>query len=254
MSSRMQANWWLIRQCRDVRTLSYMKGRWKPRNTSQPLALRFRFADFPVLVRPGESDVKVVWSLFCQHEYRSIRAWNYRTILDCGANVGVFLLYAMTNGRPEKYIAVEPDPDTFAMLQQQVASVGAGDFCSVIQGAVMGHDGTVHFDRGGESWGHKVTEKGALVLPAYSIPTLLDRAGLKEVDLLKIDIEGAESSVIPTIREWGNRVKHIVIELHGSGCDYRWFKEQVEPAGFTAFPSGELFQDLPGAARIGASL
>jgi FkbM family methyltransferase len=160
----------------------------------------------------------------------------------------MFLVYALSQGRPEAYIAVEPDPDSFQMLQRQVASVNATGFCHLLQGAVMGRDGTVQFDRSGESWVHKVADSGSLAVPAFSIPAILDRFGLQQVDLLKIDIEGAESDVIPTIRQWGHRVRHIVIELHGQ-YDYRLFKQQVEAAGFTSFATGALFTGLPSAAR-----
>ena len=54
-------------------------------------------------------------------------------------------------------------------------------------------------------------------------------SGFDEIDLLKIDIEGAEKEVFgaPDVDEWLSKVKVLTIELHDRmkrGCSYEFFK------------------------------
>jgi hypothetical protein len=81
-----------------------------------------------------------------------------------------------------------------------------------------------------------------------TIESILDAAGLEECDLLKLDIEGGERTVLPRMKVWGPRVRTVVVELH-DGLDYAWFAGIARGAGFQPFPPGELFRAHPGAIR-----
>ena len=62
-----------------------------------------------------------------------------------------------------------------------------------------------------------------------TISQLLKKSGFNEIDLLKIDIEGAEKEVFgaPDVDEWLSKVKVMTIELHDRskpGCSHEVFK------------------------------
>ena len=84
-----------------------------------------------------------------------------------------------------------------------------------------------------------------------SIGTMLDRAGLDEVDLLKLDIEGGEAAVLGAWPSWSRRVRCLVAELHqvDAPLDYPWFADRAREGGFTPFPAGALFRGHPAAVR-----
>jgi FkbM family methyltransferase len=73
-------------------------------------------------------------------------------------------------------------------------------------------------DLGLGAWGFQVhadPAAGAERCPAISILDLLDKAGSAEIDLLKLDIEGAEEELFSRGYEaWLERVNTIVIETH----------------------------------------
>jgi FkbM family methyltransferase len=245
-------NLWLLRECRDWRTLRAMKQRVRhDRAGANDLqALRLRAVETPILYRPGTSDISVAWELFQRREYECSRGWDFPTVVDCGANVGMFLAYAamkMGDGL-RHYVGVEADVDSYAVLGRQAAAAGIGGKSVLLHAAAWEQDGEVRFDDHGPSWARRVSEAGGTKVRALSIESILDAAGLPECDLLKLDIEGGERAVLPRMKAWGRRVRTVVAELH-DGLDFAWFAGIAESAGFEAFPPGELFRAHPGAIR-----
>jgi hypothetical protein len=97
---QVQDNLWLLGACRDWRTVRAMKGT-ASRTGEQVRPLHLRALDHPVLYRPGTTDISVAWELFQQEEYACTRPWDFATVVDCGANVGMFMAYVVMkmNGR-----------------------------------------------------------------------------------------------------------------------------------------------------------
>jgi FkbM family methyltransferase len=206
------------------------------------------------LYRPGTSDVKVAWELFHRREYDCTRTWDFATVVDCGANVGMFLAFVMMKmgARLRRYVGVEADRAAFELLELQAAAMAIRDRSLLLHVAVWERDGAVSFDDRGPSWGRHVSDGGAARVQAMTIESILDAAGLEECDLLKLDIEGGERTVLPRMKSWGPRVRMVVVELHG-GLDYPWFAAIAEEAGFQPFPPGQLFRAHPGAIRRAAA-
>jgi FkbM family methyltransferase len=252
---RARNNLWLLGACRDWRTLRAMKSRGagadKRDEIDVPLdALRFRGLGKPLLYRPGSTDISVAWELFQKREYDCTRSWSFPSVVDCGANVGMFLAFAMmkTNGALERYAGVEPDPASFGVLERQAASLGVASKCRLIPAAAWHADGQVRFDDDCPSWARHVSESGRRSTRAMTIDSILDAADMRECDLLKLDIEGGERGVLPEMKTWGRRVRTVVAELH-DGLDYRWFAAIADDAGFEPFPPGALFRLHPSAIR-----
>ncbi len=251
-TNRLTDNLWLLRVCQDVSTWRAMKGRLHDESPLRRLCLRG--LPGPISCGADSTDIAVVWELFRGREYALVAGpWAFRTVLDCGANIGVFLAWVVSSwGRPPgRYVGVEPDPDCFPILCRQVESLGVERVAEVIQAAVWDRTDDVPFDNSGPSWSHCVGGQGNMRVRAITVEGILDQAGLAECDLLKLDIEGAEMTVLPTITRWASRVKVIVAELHGS-ANYQWFRQVVESVGFRAYPAGALFLGHPSAVRLDA--
>ena len=245
---RVRDNLWLLGECRDWPTLRAMKRREaKGREVRR---LHLRAVGSPILYRPGTSDVSVAWELFHRREYDCARGWEFPTVVDCGANVGMFLTFAVMQmgSRLRRYVGVEADRSAFRLLERQSDSADVRDRSVLLEAAVWDHDGEVRFEDRGPSWGRHVSEDGAARVRAMTIESILDAAGLEECDLLKLDIEGGERAVLPRMPAWGQRVRAVVAELHGD-LDYAWFAGIAESAGFQPFRAGELFRAHPSALR-----
>lgn len=252
MLERLANNLWLLQVSRDAETFWALKGRAPADGHG---TLRLRGLDAPVRYRSGSTDIAVVWELFRGREYSFAGGWPFRTVVDCGANAGLFLAWLMreSGGQIDRYVGIEPDESSFEMLTQQAAGLGLGERALLVSAAVWDADTTVRFHDEGPSWGRSVREEGGREVRACTLPTLLKEAGLERVDLVKIDVEGAEDAVLRTLGLWADCVDAIVVELHGD-FDDAWFAEQVRPHGFTPFPPGVLFKDHCGALRAGSAL
>jgi len=245
---------WLLANARDAQTLRALTGRLRDtERRAERLQINLRCAKGPLLVRPEDSDIEVIKEIFRFGEYRPIRGWTFPTVMDCGANCGIFAAYAQSQAGSSlrAYVGVEPDPDSFAVLSELVRLREMSPFSSLFQVAVSDKDGTANFDNSGKSWGHRLAPKGDLTVQTLTIGTLLDRARLDEVDLLKLDIEGGEKAVLESISSWRDRVKVVVVEGRDNErpFDYEWFAAVVRAAGFTPLPRSTLFFGLPCAVR-----
>ncbi len=132
-------------------------------------------------------------------------------ILDCGANIGLATVFWKTNYPNSKIIAFEADPKIFEVLQHNVKSF---DDVELLRNAVWDEETTLQFHCDGADSGSAVTT-GATT-NTVDVPTVKLRPYLESqtVDLLKIDIEGAETRVLRDCRDALKNVKNIFVEYH----------------------------------------
>jgi FkbM family methyltransferase len=72
---------------------------------------------------------------------------------------------------------------------------------------------------------------GAIDIPCLTIPEVLQRLGWSGVDLLKVDIEGAEESLFSHSPQWLHDVQAIVLEIHPNTSPEK-IQSLLEPFGF----------------------
>ena len=121
------------------------------------------------------------------------------TFVDLGANVGIYSLFvAGLAGRKARILAVEPQPEIYRRLAFNVAANDLGTI-RTLQCAVADRDGTLDLfiDRGNRGQSSIAMVTGEKVsVPSRTLEGVLNEAGFERVDALKIDIEGAEDTVL----------------------------------------------------------
>lgn len=123
------------------------------------------------------------------------------SIVDAGGNIGVFSVFARRIYPAAKIIAIEAEPDNFRILEKNAAALGN---VVSLQAGLWKEAGTIYLNFGPNPESHSVsTDKGDGAQPvvAVSIPELMQRYSFERIDLLKMDIEGAESVVIQSLGE-----------------------------------------------------
>ena len=121
--------------------------------------------------------------------------------VDVGANVGTYaLVLARHVGDAGKVIAVEPHPVTHARLKFNNAASGFSQVRLVAAAAGAG-DGELMIETDGDNLGasHVVTgeaSRRAIKVPSLRLQRILEEAGVRKVDALKIDVEGFEDRVL----------------------------------------------------------
>ncbi|HYR07237.1 MAG TPA: FkbM family methyltransferase [Longimicrobium sp.] len=153
-------------------------------------------------------DAATAWIVFCREEY-AVPA-DARCIVDIGANWGAFALHAAARAPAARIFAVEPHPEEHPRLLRTIAANGLDGRVTVWQLAVAGEPGERWMDADpahpGPSRGIHPAEVDApppasVQVQAVTLAQLLDRArtaaGAERIDLVKMDIEGAEHEVLP---------------------------------------------------------
>lgn len=134
-------------------------------------------------------------------------------VIDCGANIGLSIIY-MKQCYPEaRIIGFEPDDTNFRLLEENMRSFGYKDV-SVRKEAVWVENTELNFADTG-SMSSRIEEDESVKTKLVKAVRLRDLL-TEPVDFLKIDIEGAEYTVIRDIRDKLQLVKNIFLEYHGN--------------------------------------
>jgi FkbM family methyltransferase len=169
-------------------------------------------------VRPFSSDHGIVsetWDAYIARLAESgIEAFD--DVLDLGAHIGGFSLQLVKSRRVAgEIVAVEPHPDNFALLQENVRANGETSTIKALNAAVSTANGKVRLapSTTNNSGGHHLTfgtRRAFVEVEALDAATLIKRPGT----VVKIDIEGWELPVLRRMRPLLQHVKAIVGELH----------------------------------------
>jgi len=133
-------------------------------------------------------------------------------IIDCGANIGLSVVYFARTFRNAEIVAFEPDPVVFECLKRNVQSFGLGNV-KLYQAAVWDENTEMDFQVEG-AYSGRIPMPGdvenIIKVKGKRLRDFLDR----KVDFLKMDIEGAEYRVIQDCGDSLDNVNNIFVEYH----------------------------------------
>jgi FkbM family methyltransferase len=194
--------------------LRYAKGAPMPlRGRIRPIYLAGEKT--PVYLRLGSSDGFVLEEIFVTDVYQPVTTatlGEVRQIVDLGANSGLSVRLWRQRFPDARVIAVEPDSGNFAICKKNAGE----DRVQLVQACVAAKRGKVYLDRSAEECAFMMTD-AAVGEPVDALPLMeiLEQCGAEQgIDLLKVDIEGAEREIFADCGGWIGRVRSIMIELH----------------------------------------
>ena len=143
------------------------------------------------------------------------------TVLELGAWVGMFSQVALTHGA-RRVIAVEPVPANLECLRRSFPNEIADGRLTLVEAAAWHENGEVEMVRESEhnpfnsTKGYNIVESsGQISVPARTIDSIVEELGLETVDLMNLDIEGAERYALAGARETIQRfAPEIVVCIH----------------------------------------
>jgi FkbM family methyltransferase len=134
-------------------------------------------------------------------------------ILDLGANIGTFSLFVFGIRPLAICHSVEASTDVYSMLDRNCRANPSLNW-HTYQAAVWGSSGEIRFQTSKHtSTQGSVSQQGNEVVNAITLAQLLNNLQGK-VDILKMDIEGAEEEVLCTSESLLSRVKHLIVQIH----------------------------------------
>ncbi len=214
------------------------------RLTGRPKEVRARPAGIthPLSIRVRTTDVVVYKEIFQGGQYEFDLPFRPRTIVDVGANTGLTSVYYTHKYPDARIIAIEPEDSNFRTLANNVAAYPS---IVPIQAALWSRDGHISISEPDPAtgaygkWGFVTHDGAGAPVRSMTLPSVMDSMKLETIDILKVDIEGAEKEVFETSNDWMCHVRCLIIELHDRfkpGCS-----AAVESAmgGFVKLSRGE---------------
>lgn len=167
-----------------------------------------------------------------------------KTIIDVGANIGTFTLFAADRAKQAKIMSLEPDTDTAAVLRGNIEKNNLQNRVTLVQEGLAATSGprtfyvtprcswfgTMYEPQGGES--HAVT------IQVTTLKDLFEKHAIDRIDFLKLDCEGAEyESLYGLTPDLLSRIDFIALEHHPfvkePRCNPADLKAFLEQNGFT---------------------
>lgn len=188
----------------------------------------------PVYLRIGTTDASVLRQVLMEKHYDLPCHRVPRIILDAGANIGLSAVFFANIYPHATIIALEPEASNFQLLKTNIHPYPQ---IKPLQAALWKENGQITLINPSTAHhGFQTIERipngcaQSCLVPAFTVDGIMSLMGLKTVDLLKMDIEGAEKEVFETSADWIDKVEVIMIELHDNlkpGCSQA-FAEATE--------------------------
>jgi FkbM family methyltransferase len=197
-------------------------------------------------LRLHSSDVLVYIQIFFSGEYNRLNTLmliDVPTIMDIGANVGLFSLFAKSRWSNSRIIALEPEIDNYKMLLKQI-ELNEFKNLEVMNAAIWIESRKLSIENinGALAWSYSVGADDTGTIRGLTLREIIHSKQIEYIDLLKIDIEGAEVSLfnsdefILTLKAF---VRNLIMETH-STADQLKIVKKLRFAGFETEVEREL--------------
>jgi len=189
---------------------------------------------YPFQVRIPSSDIPTCRQVFFDHNYDCMTAGQPKVIVDAGANIGLAAIYFANKYPDAKIIAIEPENSNFELLKNNTELYPG----IIPEQAALWHvnEDINVIDAGYGKWGFMTEMKNSQeklpgrichAVAGMTVDRIMRDYALEKIDILKVDIEGAEREVFSSTSAWLDKVDAIIIELHDrmkAGCSRSFYR------------------------------
>ena len=210
------------------------------------VAFNLQMAGKPIEVIIPKNELARVKEIFQQNEYSVLNHCSFegkRTIINVGANVGLFSLYMKMNYPDSKIFAFEPVPSTFELLKLNtlnLADINIFPFALFDEEKIETIQ--LHVDNSGANT-IKVQDQYKSHFES-NVEILLKKAGkvlselnINKIDILKIDTEGCEVEILESLQSFLPETDYVLVQYH-SEADQRKIDSLFE--NFKVFSSNAI--------------
>ncbi len=197
----------------------------------KPNLVKVKPPDFPhsVYLRTHSSDIFTYDHIFRNFEYKVTLSKKPKVILDAGANIGFSAIYFANQFTDAKIYAIEPETANLEVLKKNIRRYRN---IQSVEGALWLENTMINIKHPNSDASAFQVEnssnkkKNAQQVRGITIDNFMKEFDLDFIDILKIDIEGAEKEVFEDPSLWINRIGVIIIELHDRfrpGCSETFY-------------------------------
>lgn len=205
-----------------------------------------------VFARETSSDFLVYRQVFLKNGYRKlveiVEQYNInpKVVLDCGSNVGYTSIYLNLFFKNIKLICVEPDRKNNKQIHKNFELNNIKNY-KVYRNALWSERKKLYLNndfRDGSDWAISASEqKTDMEVESITIRDIIRENNIDQIDILKIDIEGAEKDIFENDKDdfnWLKITKVIAIEIHDEYDCREKIRSVLNRLNFDLFEDGEL--------------
>jgi len=186
-----------------------------------------------ILCRSKTADINEVVVIMSGLEYppKYLKIPENGIAIDIGAGIGDSTIYIDSLNRSRNFsgFAFEPFTDNFQLLKKNCQNNNVGQF-ELINAAVSDHSGKVKIDTNREVDKVAICNNKGTAVPSHKLSLFCQSRSIKEIDLLKMDVEGAEYQILESDYSFFRRaVKTFLLEYHyiSDTLNGNWVYEKV---------------------------
>ena len=218
--------------------------------TSKPFVIFETRTDLKLKIRTKSTDLMALTHVWLIEEYRNadFKIGNNDTVVDVGAHIGLFSLFAAQFCKKGRVFCFEPVNDNYELLLENIK---LNNITNIIpfNCAVSQNSSKVKIFLNDDQSSHSmfIPNSESIEVPSISIHDIFKENEIKKCDLLKLDCEGAEYDIIKSIKqEFFGFINKIAIEYHFADSKPDLLEELVKKLkkSFFHITTRELFSDI----------
>lgn len=171
------------------------------------------------IIRPFTYDRCIIDEIFISKVYTSNPTFRIKSgdiVVDIGAHIGVFTIFATKQAKDVKVYSYEPLPGNFKLLKANVRLNKLGHRVKMFQLAVADKKGSSPLYIGDSGLSSLNSEREeCIVVETIRLEDVFDSNNLDRIDFLKVDAEGAEWNIFAsTSKGYLTNIRKIALECH----------------------------------------
>ena len=172
----------------------------------------------------------------CYNPTERLQIKEESVVVDAGANIGIFTIYAALRAKSGVVYSIEPEKSNFHYLKENVESnhltnvIPINKALSVSAGQVK-----LHIGAPGSNTTDPLSDQGkgnVQTVMGITLTNLIERYSIPKIDFLKMDIEGAEFAVFSD-NHWMGKVNALAMEVHRRKGSIGSLTSQLRDQGFS---------------------
>lgn len=178
-------------------------------------AIKLRGFSYPVYFRPHTPDVNTITQNLIRKEYGQFPVgFAPKWIIDGGGYIGDVSIYFLNHFKDCRILMVEPDRENFELAKLNLA--GYSTRVILIPKGLWSHVTELYLT-GSYVNSSLISDstQGYDKIGVVDVQSLMEEYHIDCIDLLKLDIEGAEDEILHVNNEWLTKTKAVVVEFHG---------------------------------------
>jgi FkbM family methyltransferase len=190
-----------------------------------------------ILYRPNTLDKMVLWEQWGAKDYQTVTVNKGDIVIELGGHIGTSTLnYSHLVGPTGVVYAIEALPENFEILKRNIARNGITNV-KAYNLAIVGDPGTTHITLNANpynSGGHSIFEmsvdaEARFDCPAMTLEAFCKWEGITRIDILQMDIEGAEFDILLNCNKaLLGSIREILFEYHDAYAKPRTHQELLD--------------------------